>query len=206
MKSLPSISRSLAASGRGDERAFTLPEVMTVMAVFLLLVIALLSGQIFGLRMSRITEARLSSTDSSRKVLGRIRGDILSGRILTVGIGDGAAFTPIPNNNPQIGNALQICPTTDTNIFVRFYLTTNNALERLTSSGGTPEVLARSVTNRMVFQAEDYLGRVQTNNQNSRVIRMNMEFYQWEFPAAGGQGGLSDYYRLQTRITRRLVE
>ena len=189
-----------------EERGFTLPEIMTVMAIFLLLVIALLSGQIFGLRMSRITETRLSSTDNSRKVLGRIRGDILSGRTLKVGIGDGASFTAIANNNPQVGNALQIYPTTDTNIFVRFFLSTNNAFERM-NNGEPPEVLARFITNRMVFQAEDFQGRVQTNNQNSRVIRMNLEFYQWELPAAdAGQAGLSDYYRLQTRITRRLVE
>jgi len=39
------------------------------------------------------------------------------------------------------------------------------------------------------------------------VIRMMLEFYQWEYPlAAAGQGAMYDYYRLQTRITRRLIE
>ena len=207
MRTLPPNSRPPAVASRKNAPAFTLPEIMTVMAMFLLLVLALLSGQIFGLKMSRITDVRLSSTDSSRKVLGRIRGDVFSGRTLVVGIGDDRSFRGLSNNAPQIGNALQIYPSTDTNLFVRYFLSTNAALERLTSNSTNIEVLARSITNRMVFQAEDFQGRVQTNNQNSRVIRLNLEFYQWEFPAtASGQNGLSDYYRLQTRVTRRLIQ
>ena len=63
------------------------------------------------------------------------------------------------------------------------------------------------VTNDIAFRAEDFRGQVLTNNQNNRVIRMILEFYQWEFPVATvGTNGLYDYYRLQTRITRRTIE
>jgi prepilin-type N-terminal cleavage/methylation domain-containing protein len=207
MKLSPSNPDSLPARSRRDERAFTLPEIMSVMAIFLLLVMALVSSQLFGLRMSRITEARLTSTDNSRKVLSRIRADILMSRTLVVGNGDVRSFTPIPNNAPRIGNALEIYSTADTNIFVRYFLNTNGALERWTNAAPASEVLARSITNLLVFQAEDFQGQVQTNDQNSRVIRMNLEFRQREYPlAAAGPNGMTDYYRLQTRLTRRIVE
>jgi hypothetical protein len=59
----------------------------------------------------------------------------------------------------------------------------------------------------MVFRAEDFRGNILTNDRNNRVIRMMLEFYQWEYPiASAGPGGMYDYYRLQTRITRRLIE
>jgi hypothetical protein len=41
---------------------------------------------------------------------------------------------------------------------------------------------------------------VLTNDQNNRVIRMNLEFYQWEF------SDVYEYYRLQTKITCRAIE
>jgi hypothetical protein len=61
-------------------------------------------------------------------------------------------------------------------------------------------VVANFVTNLIPFRAENYLGQVLTNNQNNRVIRMNLEFYQWEFPEE------YDYYGLQTKVTRRAIE
>ena len=68
-------------------------------------------------------------------------------------------------------------------------------------------VVARFVTNQFVFQAEDFRGNVLTNNDNNRVIKMTLEFFQWEYPIATiGQGSLYDYYRIQTRVTRRMIE
>ncbi len=187
---------------------FTLAEIMIVMAIFSLLILALVSSQLFGLRMYRISETKLTATDSGRKVLNRIRDEIRSGKRLEVGNGSGTSFTPVTGNAKQIGNALQIYPSTDTNNFVRYYLNPGDtALERITSSDTTPVVLANYITNQMLFQAENFQGNVLTNSQNNRVIRMVLEFYQWEYPiATSGQGGLYDYYRLQTRITKRLIE
>ena len=194
------------AAGR-PARAFTLPEIMVVMAIFSLLVAALISSQIFGLKMSRITESRLTSTDNSRKVLSRIRLEILSSKTMVVGNGDSRSFTPIANNTFQIGNALQIYPTTDTTKYVRYYVWTNDqTFQRLTSDNPTPEVLANAVTNLVAFQAEDYQGNISTSSQNSRTVRMLLEFYRRELQAPVGQPGAADYYRLQTRVTRRLIE
>ena len=208
MNGLPAISFLPMRSDRRRDHAFTLPEMMIVMAIFAMLVGALVCSQLVSLRMYRITETKLSTTDGSRKVLSRIRNEVLSSKILAVGNGNDVNFDPIANNTLQVGNALKICQTTDTNVYVKYYLNTNDAtLNRVTSFSFNPEILARGVTNSAGFQAEDFRGTVLTNNQNARVVKMTLEFRKFEYAAANGaQRGLYDYYRLQTRITRRITE
>ena len=63
------------------------------------------------------------------------------------------------------------------------------------------------VTNYFVFDAEDYLGNVLTNNSNNRIIHMTLQFSQWEYPVAGvGNGAMYDYYQLHTKVTRRAID
>jgi len=189
-------------------RAFTLAEMMTVMLIFTLLVLALVSCQLFGMRMQRISETKLAGTAAGRKALNQVRNEIREGKILTVGNGDNTVFNTIPDNTFQIGNALQISFTTNTGSYVRYYMDTNdNSFKRMTSLNTQPQVLANYITNQFVFRAEDFQGNVLTNNQNNRVIHMLLEFYRWEYPVATvGNGGMYDYYQLQTRITRRTIE
>jgi hypothetical protein len=69
--------------------------------------------------------------------------------------------------------------------------------------------LADFITNQIVFTAQDYENNVLTNNVNNRVFQVQLFFSQWEFPIAFiGTNGFNayDYYRLQTRITRRLFD
>ena len=192
----------------GARRAFTLPEIMVVMAIFTMLVAAMIMSQMFGLRMHRISETKLGSTLNGRKAMNQVREEIRSGKILRIGLGDAEEFKNIPDNQPQIGNALQIYATTDTNSFVRYYLDpAEQSLKRLASTNAVPQIMASFITNQLVFQAEDFQGNVLTNHQNNRVIRLMLEFYRWEYPIAGvGSGSMYDYYRLQTRITRRMIE
>jgi prepilin-type N-terminal cleavage/methylation domain-containing protein len=199
---------NLAGVARRTARAFTMPEMMIVMSIFTLLVLALVSCQLFGMRMQRISETKLAGTAAGRKALNQVRNEILQGKILTVGNGNNLSFTPVPDNNAQIGNALQISFTTNTGSYVRYYLDTNdNNFKRTTSLNSTPLVLASFITNQMVFQAEDYRGTVLTDNKNNRVIHMMLAFYRWEYPiATAGSGGMYDYFQLQTRITRRTIE
>jgi prepilin-type N-terminal cleavage/methylation domain-containing protein len=199
---------NLPASASPTGRAFTLPELMVVMAIFTLLGLVLVTSQLFGMRMQRLSETKLAATASGRKALNEVRNEIQEGKILLIGKGDNATFNRIPDNAPQVGNALQIYPTTNLSNFIRYYLDTNdNSLKRITSFNGQPLVLASFITNQWIFQAEDFRGDVLTNQQNNRVIRMLLEFYRWEYPIATvGENGMYDYYRLQTRITRRTIE
>jgi hypothetical protein len=194
-----------APTGRGG---FTLAEIMIAMGLFSLVVIGVVSAQLFGMRLFNVTSTRLSASDNARKVLNCVRDDIRSGKILYVGNGSSGQFTNIALNGLRQGNALQIHPTANTNVFVRYYLDlTNQCLMRFTSGASQAEVLARYLTNRIAFLAEDCSGHTLTNDQNNRVIRLMLDFYQWEFPVAQARAGaFYDYYHLQTRISRRTIE
>jgi prepilin-type N-terminal cleavage/methylation domain-containing protein len=191
-----------------SHRAFTLPEIMTVMALFALVLLSLISSQIMGMKMYRISESKLTATAGGRRALNRVRDEIRSGKMLLVGSGGSSTFTPIAEGTPHLGNAVQVYATTNTNSFVRYYLDPNeDRLKRVASGSTNVQVIANYVTNDFAFRAEDFQGNVLTNNQNNRVIRMVLEFYQWEFPVqTTGTNGRYDYYRLQTRITRRTIE
>jgi hypothetical protein len=164
--------------------------------------------QLFGIRMFNVTSTRVSASDNARKVLNRVRDDVRSGKLLYVGSGSSTDFTHVVLNSLHQGNALQIYPTTDTNVFIRYYVdTASQTLRRTTSGTGQVQVLAPYLTNQIAFIAEDFKGRPLTNDQNNRVIKMVLDFYQWEFPVAqAGAGAFYDSYHLQTRITRRTIE
>ena len=196
------------ASSRGAGRgAFTLPEMMVVIAIFSFLVGALVATQIFGMRMQRMAETKLSATATARKALNQMRNEIRSGKVLYVGSGSSNSFAAITNGQ-QIGNALQIRSTQNPTPYIRYYLDTNsNTLNRVTDTSTQALAIANFITNRLIFHAEDFQGNVLTNDQNNRVISVTLEFYRWEYPIAiVGQGGMYDYYRLQTRITRRTID
>jgi prepilin-type N-terminal cleavage/methylation domain-containing protein len=207
MKPSPMFSRS-GRPLRPALAAFTLVEIMVAMAIFSLVVVAVLYGQLFGMRLFNVTATKLSASQGARAALNRVRDEIRSGKMLYVGSGNGGGFTNIPDNQPQLGNALQIYPTANTNSFVRYFLDMGDQkLKRKANAGGRIEVIASYITNLNVFRAEDCAGNVLTNDDNNRVINMTLDFYQWEFPVARvGAGAYYDYYRLQTRITRRAIE
>jgi len=205
---LPLDNSGLGRSPRARRSAFTLAEIMTAMGLFSMVVIGVVYSQLFGMRMFTITSTRLGASDSARKVLNQVRDDVRSGKILHVGNGDSAHFTNITLNGLRQGNALQIHPSADTNVFIRYYLDpASQSLRRTASGNGQVEVLAPYLTNRIAFYAEDYRGHTLTNDSNNRVVKLVLDFYQWEFPVARvGAGAFYDYYHLQTRITRRTIE
>jgi hypothetical protein len=190
------------------QAAFTFAEIMTAMGLFSLVVIGVVYSQLFGMRMFNVTSTRVSASDNARKVLDRVREEVRSGKMLYVGNGDSAHFTNVAQNGLRQGNALQIYPTTDTNVFTRFYLdTSSHSLRRVVNGSTQSQILAPYLTNRIAFVAEDCAGHTLTNDQNNRVIKMALDFYQWEFPVAqAGAGAYYDSYHLQTRITRRTIE
>jgi prepilin-type N-terminal cleavage/methylation domain-containing protein len=188
--------------------AFTLPEIMIVMALFALVMAGVISAQIFGMRMVTISETKLSATATGRRALNAVRDEIRAGKILVVGNGDDSTFTPIADNTPQVGNALEIYPTTNKANFVRYYIDPEEErLKRVDSGSSNIQVVANFITNELAFAAEDFQGNIQSRNRNNRVIRLNLDFCRWGYPIASvGRGGMYDYYHLQTRISRRTIE
>lgn len=183
-------------------RAFTITELMIAMGLFALVVIGSILSHVVGLKMCTINQTKLKTTHTARAALSRAEDEIRSAMELHVGNGNITNFTYAGTNQLRQGNAVQIYPTGDTNNFIRYYLdTTDQTLKRVASGGGF-ETIANYITNKIPFAAEDYEGNVLTNDQNNRVIRMNFEFYQWEFAGPNARN-VYDYYRLQTRIARR---
>jgi len=183
-------------------RAFTLAEILVVMAIFSMVVAATISSHLFGLKLYRISDAKLTVTADARRVLDHVRNEIWTGKLLYVGNGNAASFTLIPDLRPHVGNALKICPTTDTNTFVvYFWDAADCTLKRTASSNNLVQVIARNVTNQFVFRAEDFQGNAVTNYQNNRVISMVLQVRQPEW-----SGTIFEYSQLQTRVARRAIE
>jgi hypothetical protein len=187
-------------------QAFTITEIMTAMAIFSLVIIGVLYSHLFGLRVFNICATRLSASQSSRAALNHVCEDIRSGKLLYIGNGSKTGFTNVTLNHSRTGNSIEIFPTSTTNAFVRYFMDpAAQALKRYDSGSGQVQVIAPFVTNYIVFTAEDYAGNTLTNDQNNRIVRMDLDFYQWEFPVAQ-VGAYYDSYRLQTRVSRRSIE
>lgn len=186
------------SAGRG---AFTLPELMIAVAVFSFVVIGVTSANLFGLRMFQITENKLSASDAARKIIGKVTDDIRACKSSCVGDVTNGVFVSVADGQPQAGAALFINPTTNSANYIIYFLNAPDNTFRRTTSAGAITILARSITNKTVFRAQDYLGNVLTNNQNNRVIYFDLEFFQ-----TNRQGVVSDYYKMETAITRRALQ
>jgi hypothetical protein len=200
---------------------FTLVETMTATWIFCVIFTGIIIAvQIFGLRVYTLAATKLSATGSGLKVLNQIRNDIRESKTVNVGnlttIGSPSTFALTGDTNKNFGNALQVFPGTNTSAWNVYYLDTSgstNYLKMASTANGstfsTPVTLASYVTNLVVFDAEDCRGNVLTNDANNRIIRMELDFYQWEFPVGvvGGVGlNAYDFYRLTTKITRRQID
>lgn len=205
---------SACPSGEQRQRSrsgFTLVEMMVTSAIFIIIIGAMVSLQIFGLRVYTLAATKLTATTAGRESLNDMRDQIRSAKTLYVGTYTNNAFSTIPTGQNQIGNALQIFPTTNTALAnaIIFYLdASTNCLMMV--SNGVVSLEAKYMTNYYCFQAEDYQGNILTNYLNNPVIAVTMQFYQWEFPLGFVGSGTNstaanayDFYRLHTRITRR---
>ena len=195
-------SQNIRSQSGRSIRAFTLAELLVAMAIFSMVIAATISSQLFGLRMYRISDAKLTVSADARVVLNHLREEVWTGKLLLVGNGNSSTFSLVADNTPHIGNALKICATTDTNSFVYYYLdAADSALKRMVSSNAQVQVIARNVTNVVVFRAEDFQGNTLSNYLNNRVIRMQLQMRQAEY-----FGGQSEFYQLQTRLARRAID
>jgi hypothetical protein len=194
------------------EAGFTLAEMVVSSGLFVLLTSAIICTYMFGLQIHQATQAKLGSNDDARKAVLTIEDEIRSATRIAVGTGGYSSFTEIVTN-AQTGPALQIYPTSDTNSWIRYYCerdasSTNwGRLCRLASTNATnyTVVIPHDLLNlQTLFTSEDGYGNVLTNNQNNRVIGLNVQLYTVENTLVQNSSGAShDFYQLRTRITRR---
>lgn len=184
---------------------FSIVEIQIAVAVLILIIGAAASIQFFGVRMFTATRMTLEATDDARNFIGGVRDEIRSCTIVQVGKGDYQTFAEIPDDTPQVGNALQIFPKTNLNIYTIYFHDTDNTLKRWSTDTRKLATICENVTNRLVFAAQDYTGKVLTNNENNRVIEITLKFLQENSKNASQKGGLHNYYQAQTKVTRRKV-
>ena len=184
---------------------FTMTELLVATVLSTTVIAMVILAHLFGLRVFNLTVTKLRASQSARAALNQVREDVRTAQTLVVGTGNSAGFSNLPANTMRQGNALQIYTTNSTNIFIRYYMdATDQTLKRITSSGGAPQQVAAHLTNQIAFRAETYTGTIMTNDINVRVVRMSLEFKQWDLPPNGaGQQPYYDYYQLHTRIARR---
>ena len=189
-------------------RGFTLPETQIALAIFVIVIGGMSVTYLFGVRLFEMVRPKLDAMDQARVLVGKLNYEVKAASQIKVGTGSLSSFTEAALNTLQSGNAIQIYPESDTNYFVRYFCdASDQTVKRLVSqnkTNNTVSTIARSVTNQVIFSAMDYAGNVLTNNQNNRVISMTLQFYQKEYPAGSrASGNASDFYQVQTRITRR---
>jgi hypothetical protein len=193
---------------RRRTQAFTLTEMMAAGAVFGLVMAAVVYSNLYGLRMVEATQPKLAAEDTARRLFTRLSEEIASAKLVRLGEGDAVGFTPVATDAPLQGGALQLHPTTDLSVFVRYFRdATDQTLKRCSSSSLAAEVLARGVTNGQVFAAVDYRGcpdGVLTNDQRNLAVSVLLQFS--EIEGTGTPVGADRYFKshqFQAAITRR---
>ncbi len=193
--------------GRGRwptaEAGFTLPEVLIATTIFLLVILGVIAANLFGLKMFQITQTKLNVVTWSRETSDKITAEVHAcNSVWVCNVATNGDFQTLLDGETQQGNGLQIYPTTNTTNYILYFVNPlDQTFRRTTGQPGTAEILADSVTNALVFSAEDFSGDVLTNNENNRVIHLTLEFYQ---PARYLLG--ADYYKLETSMTRRALQ
>jgi len=197
MKSLSDNFSRKAQVGTIGVRAFTLVELMVTMAIFLLLVMAMVAVQVFGFKINSLTTSKLKFTASSLKALDQIQGQVRGASSVVAGNGSSLASF---SSTGTSGNALKIQPPTGgANLL---YLATNTGtLYEIYSANNKKITVGSGITNRVVFQTVDYNGNnVSSTSLEHYAIRMTLKFSQvnYRVPVA-----VSDCYTFQTEMTPR---
>ncbi|MBP7826999.1 MAG: prepilin-type N-terminal cleavage/methylation domain-containing protein [Verrucomicrobia bacterium] len=201
LTSLANFRRS--ARSRRGLRALTLPELLVTVAIFSLVAMATVYGHLFGLRQNQLVVSKLGASDQSRAAFDKMTLDIRAAKIWEMGNGDPNSFVPIPNGTAQIGTALKLCLTADTNRYILYYFNTaQGELRRYQSETAISTLVAQYLTNSMYFRAEDYRGNVQTDLTHKGVINVMLQFFQYQYPTTlVGPNCLYDFYKLEFRVT-----
>lgn len=196
--------KSLALISGRRRDAFTIPELMIAMTVFSFVITGVIFAHLYGLSMFRITETSLKATASARRVMGRMTDEIRTCNKALIGdikpVGGTNKFVGLLNGEKQQGTAMLIYPTADQSRYILYFVKpADQTFRRTTEQPDSALILAESITNTVVFRAENPLsGQTLTNDLNNRVIHFNLEFYK---PRRFRQ--MADYYKLETSVTRR---
>ena len=142
---------------------------MVTMAILMVVLAGVLTSHLFGLRMFEITKAKLGASDQARMAIQRLIDEIRSAKTVRIGNGDLSSFSEIPDGSLQQGTAIQICATTNTNYFVRYFFDSNDrSLKRATNGAYTVMAVAQFITNTVIFTSENFADHSHGEPEQSR--------------------------------------
>ncbi len=183
--------------------AFTLVEILVTIALFSILLGGLVYGNVYGLKMCEMSKQKVTRSDEARLALGKFTDEVRACKDTWVGnVNAQGLFVATLEGQPQIGTALVIYPSTNTNTFIIYFRNpSDKTFRRYTSASTTPVALAAAVTNSSIFAMRNFDGTLLTNWQNNRVIHLDLEFFQ-----ARGLSPMPEYYKLATAVTKRALD
>lgn len=182
-------------------RGFTLPELLIATTIFVMLVGAVITANLFGLRMFQMVQTKINVTTWSRLTMEKLQNEIHACNSAQLGTISNGYFVGLLDGETQQCSGLMIYPGTNTNSFILYFANAaDQTLRRTTDQPGSTVILANAVTNALPFSAQDLAGNILTNNLNNHVIHVALEFYQ---PAYFMQR--ADYYRFETSVKQRIV-
>ena len=197
--------KSNGASGARRRDAYTLVQSLVVMAILLIVVLAVLSSHVFGLRLMEVTQTQLGASDAARRGLSGMAEELRSAKTVDVGSGNAKTFAEPGFGQRLEGNAAQVYATADTNVYVRYFLDTNSGtLNRLASGSQTPTVVVSGVSNATAFALQDISGTVLSNRQAHLVLALVLQFNQLQNPkVAIGKNNYFTSYQYHDRFFLR---
>ncbi|MBK7999753.1 MAG: prepilin-type N-terminal cleavage/methylation domain-containing protein [Verrucomicrobia bacterium] len=148
----PISNRPHGSNAARKTRGFTIPEIMITMTIVLLIMAAVITCHLIGLRMFEMTKAKLGASDDARRAISSMITEIRSAKFVRVGEGDLAAFKEIGVDTPKIGSAIQVYPSNDTNTWIRYFWdASDQKIKRASNGMTTATIVASAVSNQMVF-------------------------------------------------------
>jgi hypothetical protein len=196
------------ASRLDGNAAYTLPEMIITMGIFLLAITGVISASIMGGKLYQVTGAKLDAAGAARKAMDKIVSDIRESDDVAVGAGNATTFTEAAINTIQQGNAAQITQSYPAVQTVTYWLDTNaGTLFRRTTLSATRETVANYVTNTIPFTLESATNTVLTNSQAAETVGFKLMFFRPIYPyTPTGPGRLYDSAQIQVRVTPRVLQ
>jgi len=135
-----------------EQTAFTLVEVMIASTISLMVVGAVLTTNLFGIRVIQITQPKVSASAGVRQMMNSLITEITSAKTLLLGTGDVSSFTRVADGALKQGNAVQLYPTNDTSIFIRYFRdSTDKRLKRVTNGATSIPITTSSKIHSALF-------------------------------------------------------
>jgi hypothetical protein len=202
MKPIKTISGKAAPRSVRTLAAFTLPEISVSLAIFVMLMASVVVANLFGMRWFQIIQTKLKDSEYARVSVDRLSDDVRCCGSCYVGSISNGLFVAPAAGQPMSGNSLLVYSATNSTNYILYFLNTNDMSFRRTSTTvGTTTILAQSLTNTTLFQAQDCFGNVLTNNQNNFVIHCILQFY-----VPNPASPMPDSYKLETSVTPRSLD